>query len=264
MVIPLLDARPGARLDAGDVAVVLAHPDDETIGCGALLSRLANVSVVCLTDGAPLDESFAKWAGFPDRLAYAARRRAELTAALATAGVGEPQITRFGLIDQEVGRRLAQTARDLAGFFHRSNIKTVLTHAFEGGHPDHDAAAFCTHAAARLMGSAGPQLVEMPFYHMGPAGMVTQQFCDGNAGHILALTPQEQALKRRMMAAHATQAAVLADFGVTQESFRLAKPRNFRELPNGGRLVYSTFHCAFNGNEWQPQVEQALAELGLG
>jgi N-acetylglucosamine malate deacetylase 2 len=37
------------------VAVVVAHPDDETIGCGAILRRLPLVRLVHVTDGAPRD-----------------------------------------------------------------------------------------------------------------------------------------------------------------------------------------------------------------
>ena len=49
----------------------------------------------------------------------------------------------------------------------------VLTHAYEGGHPDHDAVAFAVHRAARRTSAA---VVEMPFYHAGPDGVARQVF----------------------------------------------------------------------------------------
>src|SRR5437016_3172079 len=35
------------------ILVFVAHPDDETIGASSLMSRVADVSVIFLTDGAP-------------------------------------------------------------------------------------------------------------------------------------------------------------------------------------------------------------------
>ncbi|RAI45095.1 hypothetical protein CH341_05945, partial [Rhodoplanes roseus] len=44
-------ARPA--IDAGRVGVIVAHPDDETLGCGGQLARLYGVQVAIVTDGAP-------------------------------------------------------------------------------------------------------------------------------------------------------------------------------------------------------------------
>src|SRR5207248_225254 len=49
----------------GRTLVLVAHQDDETIGCGALLQRMRDPLVVFGTDGAPRDQKF--WHGLGTR-----------------------------------------------------------------------------------------------------------------------------------------------------------------------------------------------------
>src|ERR671919_662030 len=81
-----------AAIAGRDTAVVVAHPDDETIGCGALLRRLSGVSVVLVTDGAPRNLADAHAYGFAAAEDYAAARSSELAAALEIAGVSSEQV----------------------------------------------------------------------------------------------------------------------------------------------------------------------------
>ncbi len=154
--------------------VVVAHPDDEVLGCGALLSRLAAVEVVHVTDGAPRDGGDARRHGFDTPADYAAARWREARAALDLAGVPEGRHHGFGVADQGAAHRLGEITRRLAPHVERADA--VLTHAYEGGHPDHDAVAFAVHAAARRAAGMGRPIVEMPFYHAAPDGWVRQAF----------------------------------------------------------------------------------------
>jgi len=51
---PVTGICSGTKLDLEPV-LLCAHPDDETIGATACMSRLRNCAVVFLTDGAPRD-----------------------------------------------------------------------------------------------------------------------------------------------------------------------------------------------------------------
>lgn len=253
--------------------VVVAHPDDEVLGCGALLSRLPDVDVVHVTDGAPRDGDDAARHGFRTARDYAAARWREARAALDLAGVPPARHHGFGVADQGVAARLAEVTRRLVPLVERADA--VLTHAYEGGHPDHDAVAFAVHAAVRRAGGAARPIVEMPFYHAGPDGWIRQAFLPPPAGaeggrggavdpsevHDVDLTGAERDLKRRMVACHATQGATLSSFSLDRETFRRAAAHDFTRLPHGGDLLYERHGWNLDRAGWRAAVRAAEAEL---
>ena len=141
-----------------------------------------------------------------------------------------------------------------------------MTHAVEGGHPDHDAVAFTVRAAAALCARAGHtiSIVEMPYYRVGVLGIVHQKFVPSIGRQIrVRLEPCEQERKREMFAAHASQASVLASFSVTEEKYRDAAPFDFRTLPNGSRLLYDQYSSRLTGERWLALAAAASRDLNL-
>src|ERR687893_223357 len=95
------------------IAIVVAHPDDETIGIGGQLSRLRGVTIVHVTDGAPRNDAAAQAHGFQTPEDYAAARREELRAALALADAADHALVNLGVADQEASLHLPDLARRL-------------------------------------------------------------------------------------------------------------------------------------------------------
>jgi LmbE family N-acetylglucosaminyl deacetylase len=252
-------------VNAQNIAVVVAHPDDETIGCGAQLVRWQGVTVVVITDGAPRNLSSATLARFGSHENYAAIRSRELLQALSIAGVANSNIVQLAIPDQQAAFRLIESGIRLAEIFATRGIEVAITHAYEGGHPDHDATSFAVHAAAKEMQGRGQGLIviEMPYYRAGDSGWLVQSFArSGNESEIaLALSDDEQARKGRMLAAHLSQQEMLAHFSPSVEYFRVAPEYDFAELANDHRLFYEQHDWGMTGKKWRQLACAALCEL---
>ena len=78
---------------------------------------------------------------------YAAARRRELTAALAAGDAAHLRTFCLGIVDQEAMQHLVYLTRRVRELLEQENPRLVLTHAYEGGHPDHDAASLAVKLA---------------------------------------------------------------------------------------------------------------------
>jgi N-acetylglucosamine malate deacetylase 2 len=263
----LLEFAPQERAGS-DAMIVVAHPDDETIGIGGHLSSLNDTTILHVTDGAPRDLADARKHGFANCRDYADARRSELIMAMSEAGIGADQLVGLGISDQEPAHNMMPLALQLAGFFRDRKPRFVLTHPFEGGHPDHDATAFSVAAACRLMRHAGavpPVVIEMASYHAGAHGPVYQDFLDDTVAPVIARSLAGPALerKRRMLACFLTQRRILAPFKSPIERFRTAPRYDFCSLPNGGRLLYEQLRLGLTGPQWLVLARQTADQLEL-
>jgi N-acetylglucosamine malate deacetylase 2 len=239
------------------VLVVVAHPDDETVGAGALLSRLQDVWIVHATDGAPREARFRNFPG--TREEYARVRREELETAMALAGVGPDRLLSLGAVDQEAVFEIPRLAREIARLVHDLRPATVLTLAYEGGHPDHDAVALATWMAVREI-----PVVEMPLYHAQAERMVIGEFLPGPAETRLELTESERDLKRRMIAAFTTQEETLRAFlSSRDEVFRPAPIYDFTQPPHKGKLQYEIWGFETTGERWRRAAAETLVGSGF-
>ena len=248
------------------VIVIAAHPDDDIIGAGARLRKLRRATVLFLTDGSPRDMRDARAGGFASIRQYGEARLSEALAALSLCGVSPTEVLSLGVPDQQAAHSLALLSHSIASTINRLGCDIVLTHAYEGGHPDHDSAAFCAHAASALLQRAGskpPTLIEFTSYHARGTGIETGRFLpNGGAVRVLALAPDEQHLKQAMFARHKTQCQVLAQFSVSTESFRLAPIYDFTNPPDAP-IYYDSFDWGLKSAEWNALVSTAIHTLNL-
>ena len=261
---PVLQALEAGRF-SGRTVVVVAHPDDETILLGGLLRRLDDLLLVHVTDGAPEDMRDARRLGFPNRGAYARTRAAELDEALRRLEVS-PERRACGLPDQGAAEALVPLTKALVGLL--DGAATVITHAYEGGHPDHDACALAVQAACALLARQGPAPVrlEFPAYHLGRHGRVVGRFHDHAAAPELAIRLSGDALatKRAAVDAFASQAEVAAWFTEPEvERIRPAPDHDFTEPPPPGRALYDDWGWSLTSAVWRERAAAALPALGL-
>lgn len=243
--------------------IVVAHPDDEVIGLGAVLPRLYGLqAIVHVTDGAPRNGEDIRKAGVNTWQEYAQLRRGEFQATMRAAGVAE-DVRQICLEcpDQEASFRITEIARRLCGVFEELRAEVVWTHPYEGGHPDHDATACAVHCAL------GHEMIALEFssYHQGPHGMETECFLPEPSGRVYqhVLTDEEKRAKRKLFECYASQREVLQYFPAKAEPVRRAPIYDFAQPPHAGRLYYENFSWGVTGAQWRELATQALHDLGL-
>jgi len=250
-------------------SVIVAHPADEVVGAGCLISKLVDVTVLHVTDGAPRDMQDARAAGFDERSDYARARKVECLAALAIAHVPQERVVDLEITDQRAAACLADLSKKITTFLQQSAADIVVTHAYEGAHPDHDATAFATHAAMRLMKQNGfkpPALFEMGLHPSEDFNAKVPDFLPGADRETTTLLLDERAkeLKQRMFACFETQRDSLEASPIGPEKFRQPTAYDFSAPPQDGKLHYEKFEWAPTSVEWQSLAREALADLFPG
>lgn len=206
----LMTAIAGRRRIAAKVVVLVAHPDDETLAMSVPLPLLNGLTLVHASDGSSGGDATARLAELADaldRLGCAPHRRIALEG---------PD----GALIDAAGRLIDRMMPIVA------EADIVVTHDFEGGHPDHDACALIGQRACKALPMAQrPLRLCFPLYRLGPGGVLTTRFAaEPVAGALrLRLSAAEADRKRAALSAFASQRHVVGRFPLDVEELAVAK-----------------------------------------
>ena len=244
------------------ILLLAAHPDDETIGASVVLSRFPQTAVVFLTDGAPRDTRFWSAGVNGSREDYAETRRWEALRALALAGISNHRVFWLGGVDQEAVFEIGMLAERFTKLLCEMRPEIVITHAYEGGHPDHDSAAVVAAVATSSL-ETPPTVLEMTSYHAVDGRCVTGDFLNSDPvlESCFELSSGDRDRKRQMMDVYASQRLVLENFPIDYERLRMAPSYNFSEPPHPGKLWYECMGWPMTGTRWRELATPVLAGL---
>jgi LmbE family N-acetylglucosaminyl deacetylase len=249
------------------VMIVVAHPDDETIGMGAQLCRFHDGFLLQVTDGAPRDGHDVETHGYANIADYAFARRVELHAALGAGGAGGIRTEIFGIPDQQACLNLVPLTKRILRLVLQKAPKVIFVQPYEGGHPDHDAVAFAVRAASRLIATDGrspPATIEMTAYHAEGPTLATGTFLPAERPiTTIALGSADRLRKRRMIDCFTSQRDLLAVFATKVERFREVPDYDFLQPPHSGELHYERLGWGITGEFWRRNAQGALEALGL-
>jgi LmbE family N-acetylglucosaminyl deacetylase len=154
-------AQPALDLtECPGLIVVAPHPDDETLGLGAMTAQLAasgvDVQVVSVSDGGAADPD----APPSHRIRLESQRRSELLRATDVLGVRAP--VSLGLPDGQLADHEDELVDLLTAILDEAAPRAWCAASWRGdGHPDHEAVG---RAAAAACARTGSTLLEYPVW----------------------------------------------------------------------------------------------------
>ena len=154
------------------ILIVVAHADDETIAASSLMFRHPqDIQILHTTDSAPRNPKYFTRAGYSTREAYGTNRWGEFLRAMQIAGICAGNCHMLPIPDQDAIVNLAELVEAIRAHLHA--VERIITHAYEGGHPDHDATAL---AVSLAVAGTPIEVHEYPGYHASGAPLVASVF----------------------------------------------------------------------------------------
>jgi N-acetylglucosamine malate deacetylase 2 len=247
----------------GTTVMLVAHADDEVVAFAGLMQRMKKAVVVFATNGAPQDPYF--WQDHGSRENYADIRRREALEALSIARAQPVFLSdqvNEGIDDQELFRRLPQAIGAFERVVDQIRPDSLLTLAYEGGHPDHDACCFICWWVGRRRRIP---VWESPLYHCNQDGSdAVQKFPHLTGGEIHYDVGGEAFQKKlEMFHSYKSQKLVLDGFRPEIEQFRPMEDYDFAQPPLPWKLNYELWEWKMTGQEVAAEFASYMKEKNL-
>jgi LmbE family N-acetylglucosaminyl deacetylase len=192
-------------VQADRLLVVVAHPDDETLGAGGLIASAASVdasvTVVIATDGE---------ASHPDSVTHTPKRIAEIRRAEATAAVfrlhPDAELVFLGLPDSDLAAHADELSEQVAR--HATEASLLVTPWSEDRHPDHTA---CAEVAARVAAATGIEHWQFPIWAWHWGTPQSPEFASRSRMRRLRLDEYAAASKLRAIVEYRSQHTALSE-----------------------------------------------------
>lgn len=219
--------------------VIAPHPDDEALGLGAYLRRHRPGALVFLADGVPREPRFySSDQRYDSPDAYRAQRQAEaLRVASRFYRVQPDQLHFLNAPDMESVERMPALEAELTRIAEDLRPCAIWSPAYEGGHPDHDVAAFLAARLARRLRVDHWEYALYHYYH----GFQQLSFLGEGPAITRALSLEEMAYKKRLLATYASQTHTLRQFRTNVERYRRAPGYDFSRRPVTGAAMYEVW-----------------------
>ena len=258
----------GAEMFGARILVLIPHPDDEVVGAALAIRRAVArgcaVFGLDLTHGCPPREALWPWARMTHAARVATRRR---EAAAAARELGLVRLADDGLAARRLRLALPAAYDRLAAAVATHAIDTLWVPAYEGAHPDHDAANALAFALMRARERAGAPLAVWEFAEYNKAGQGPRRrranaFPDVRGGEIAIEIEDdnEGRWKSRMLGLYRSEAFNLRNVSSGpapfRECFRPLPLHDYARPPHSGRLFYERFHWVPFG---VPQIDRTTS-----
>jgi N-acetylglucosamine malate deacetylase 2 len=252
----------GGRADG--VLFVVAHPDDAVAAAGARLGYCDNITILHVTDGTPRDLNSAQKSVFGNRKTFSMIRREELRAALELIE-GKRRVHSLPIAENEACYHIADVARWIVQLARKGRVQMLVTQAYEGGHPDHDACAVACRCAVDMLAQEGKQvpLLELTGYFFDGARMRGGAFIPrmGVAAARIPLALADRQRKLAMLECFQSSPATLELLPLRAERFRVAPSYDFTAPPHTGPVLYELLDPATRSEKWRSVAHDAIRQL---